>query len=203
MRKLPSIISAGAAPCLGPCGRRKKRDATGDNGSSPKQTLLHVCFVFLQSSPSHIPFPPPARKAEEVRVHTPPPGSPLPPVLLCLSHPMHKACIPTFWQLAHEKGAGERERNLTRAGTQGLLTRLCPRRSHPRPTPGCPRHRRPSCPRRPRPSAWTGSSRPACGARPGSLGRAGSGCRGRALSAPCPRRCRRWRRCWLGRQRGL
>lgn len=46
-----------------------------------------------------------------------------------------------------------------------------PQSSRRRPARGCRRHRRPPCP--PRPSACSGSSRPACAARPGSRGPAG------------------------------
>lgn len=64
------------------------------------------------------------------------------------------------------------------------------------------RHRRLPC--RPRCcAACSGSSLPACGARPTSLGRAGSGSPGPIPSAPCPRRDRRGRMCWMGPKRGL
>lgn len=75
-----------------------------------------------------------------------------------------------------------------------------PRSSRRRQAREC-RHRQPPCP--PRSFACSGRTRPACGGRPGSRGPAGSGYRERVRSAPCPRRCRRWRRCWQERQRGL
>lgn len=77
--------------------------------------------------------------------------------------------------------------------TQWKFTQPCSRSSRPRPGPGCrPRlPRPPSCPRLPPSSAGSGSSRPACAATPGCPGPAGSGCPGRARSAPSPRRGRR------------
>lgn len=56
------------------------------------------------------------------------------------------------------------------------LTRPCSQSSRPQPGRGYRRHPRPSH----QPSACSGSSRPACGGRPGSRGQAGSGCREQA-----------------------
>jgi hypothetical protein len=82
------------------------------------------------------------------------------------------------------------------------LIRPCSRSSRRQPVQGCRHHRlRPLPPWSP--LTCSGSSRPTFGERRGSRGPAGSGCRGRARSAPCPHLHRRWQRCWRGQRREL